>query len=1129
MAGTPTQKFTTTTSGTTNQKPVAVLAVTRIDALIGSIIQLDGRKSYDPEKQRLTWRWRFKQVPLGSEVGTAGFRDIRPHGSAVSFIPDKVGIYLVELVVNDGELDSDPITATISIQISRVPCGENIVPDARFLWNYISNFWGLVEDREVITSIWSSTIQAIGSELIKLWSADNNKSLATIQGSFQRRWVPFHPTTSLIGELDQRIIAGKTDSGTGGATGNIGEEPGDEYTQVFYLPKGDVGDLTATDLTNLEGNYGAKGRVIVINDECYTIQRVSNEDLLLAGNNDGATSTGTDSFSSVLAEFITDGVVAGDKLVIESGPDAGEYLIWQVNAETDLTLRKLNEATVSFIGSSSVVYRVVRQFTVAVVDEEAVPDGQVGVPWRIPNLLHIPSVDFEEAGVRAGDVVVFEVTRGDMGLSTELRAQVVGVDRTRLGFEFSLEDDLPNGEIVDRDLIRQLVQDLKIVAPESTQAVINAAAEAVISFIPVALNLAQSPFTTHRITLKAKRIIHNKLVPFDENLISVPALQEQLKDPPVILRENLDYIVEGGAIEFVSGLFTPSDPAPDQLWAECAILDNSGVIEENFGRLVLLSKDDLTAKQTRAPYLSAVKGLFFAYTNGPTVANIRLGLQILLGLPFTEENGVILEIQENFTQDARGNDLGRILIEDLDDNGRRTGFRRIYFYPMVVGLEDNPVTLAPYVVGDTVEQFRPLSKGVEVKDYIKDPYWWIRALYGLEILKYFTFKISIDGDIFDSNDVKFAFDFVKAIKPAYTKVISTAVLSLSDDIDVTDALGGSAVLKFYDNSWGLEATNRSSDDNHQGFILFQAGSKPFQTRTLKLLKDVTTYQNGPSVMATSTVGWSTDVVRARSLSGVPVVEGDILAILQGQPGASVAAPGLYEIGDVVDGNTLELLQAASAIDPVTMQVNPLDSSLFEYGAGLQCVIVRRGSNPIIRGDDLETNDSDSIVVSATALFMTNAVSIGDFLIIESGDNQGEYLIDHVFPFTAGHPTLPPRITETQVTLKAPDGGSPIFTNATGQSYRVVRRDSQASVVPGAQSVYVGGQMELQVLDPNTGDPWDIFTPGMVGIYVEVANSENPLNDGPQLITEYLNSGKVVLGVSSSTTSDASAQAIIHFA
>ena len=68
MATTPTQKFTTTTTGSTNQRPIAVLATQKIDALLGSIIQLDGRQSYDPEKQRLTWKWSFVQVPIGSAL-----------------------------------------------------------------------------------------------------------------------------------------------------------------------------------------------------------------------------------------------------------------------------------------------------------------------------------------------------------------------------------------------------------------------------------------------------------------------------------------------------------------------------------------------------------------------------------------------------------------------------------------------------------------------------------------------------------------------------------------------------------------------------------------------------------------------------------------------------------------------------------------------------------------------------------------------------------------------------------------------------------------------------------------------------------------------------------------------------
>lgn len=1140
-----TRKFTTATTGDVNQRPVAVLAIQKIAALMGSIIQLDGRKSYDPEGTIIDrYSWRFVQSPIGSEVPDAGFKDIRPKGSAVSFIPDKVGLYVVELIVNDGELDSEPITATVNIQLSRVPVGEGLVPDAHFLWSYISNFWELVEDREKITAIWSSTIQSVGSELIKLWGADLNKSLETIQSTFQRRWQPIYLTTELLNEYDQRIIVGKTDSGTGGSSGNIGETPGVGNTKVFYLPRGAVGGVTKTNFKRIDVNYGAKGRIILINGEGYTIQRVSNENLLLSSGNNLATAVAGDTAQLSGASFVTDGVVDGDALIIKTGADAGQYKVQGVQPD-ELELTYMNGAAVSFAGDVGAVFEVVRRFTVAVVDEEEIPDGMVNVPWRIPNLLHVPSVNFEEKGVKAGDVLVFDVTRKDTGLSAELRAQVVAVDRSRLGYEFSLDSLEPDGvELMSRGAIQQLVQDLRIVPPDSSSSTVHGSAEAFISFMPTAINLNTRPFSTYRFTLTAKKIIHNtKVVSEEDVLVSIPALQEELVEPTVILRENLDYVVEEGNLEFIPGLFSPLSPAPEVLWAEAALYDNNETIENNFGRMVNFTREDLTDRRTRAPYLSAVQGLFFALTNGPTVANIRLGLQILLGLPFSEERGRILEIETTFSTDTDGSQLGRILVEDVDDKGLSLEVRRFYFYPVSVGLEDNPVTLAPYRVGDFIERFAPLSKGIEVEDYIKDPLWWRRTFAGMEVLKYFTFKIAIDGDIFDSDDVTFAFEFVKAIKPAYTRAITSALLSLDSELEPEDTLGGSMTLRFYDNDWGLEATNRALDDNHQGATLWQAGSHPFQTRTVKMLRDVQTYQDGALVKVTSVQGWDALLVRGRSTSGFPVVEGDILVILRGQPGAFSYASGFYEIAEVADNNNLTLLAVASMVDPITYAYTPLDSSLFTYGTDLLCSIVRRQTNPVFRGVDLETTGLDNLAQSLTATFQDLGIGIGDHLVIESGNNQGEYVIDAVTPFSPGPPLVPPSIDNDQVRLERSDGTTPTFVAPhTGQSFRIIRPYMHNGIVGGTytppaggppqpwggQSIYTGGRIELEVLDPETSVPLDVFTPGMVGLTINVSGSDDPANDGDQVITEYLNSGKVALALSLSTTSDASAQAVIHF-
>lgn len=1210
--GNKTYKFTTYTSGPVNQPPVADLAVTQVDALLGSIIQLDGRGSRDPENQPLSYLWSFVQVPIGSEVEASGFRNIRPNGAAVSFIPDKTGFYVVQLVVNDGELNSGPITATVNIQLSRVPNGEGLVPDPQFLWSYISNFWQLVEDREVITSIWSSVVQMVGAELIKLWSNDYNKSLATIQSSIQRRWQRFVPQTDLTGALDQRVIVGKNQDGTGGRSGRIGATPGVGTTSVFYVPYGN-GELDKADFTQLLGNYGPSGRVISINGVGYTIDRVSNENLTrlsgadlvgLAGTSyvrSGSTlvsgsdlnaapgsivtsagstfqttgvvggdylviETGVDAgtypivsvdsetqltISGTLAgfagedfkvirstaQFVTGGVTTEDHLVIKTGVDKGTYAIISVDSEIQLTVAYLGTTTpVSFSGFTSASFEVVEPFSLVAVKEAEIPDGLVGATWRVPNLLHVPTVDLEDAGVRAGDILVFEVTRADTKTSAELRAQIVAVDGSRVGFQFTLQDLEPGSSILDHRMFRQLARDLRLVPLQATDVEAAAAGEALLAYMPVGINLATRPFSVFRVTFLAKKIIHNTALAIPDEVISIPALQEQVSEPPVVLRENLDYEVVGGLLTFTGGLFTLSDPSPDELWAETAFYDNSGAIERNFGRLVSLSQDDLSESRTRAPYLSAVKGLFFAYTNGPTLSNIRLGLQILLGLPFTEERGVLLEVQPEFTTDSSGRTLGRVLIEDVDDKDRRLGVRRVYYYPTVVGLEVNPVTGATYAEGDIIEAFQPLSAGIEVTDYIKDPRWWERAIYGTEVLKYFLFKVAIDSDVFDSDDVVFAYDFLRRIKPAYTRVITAALLSLADDIEAEDALAGAIAAKMYDSPWGLEATLRLDDYNHQGVVLWPAGSLPLSTRTLHMLTDIRTFKYYDSglgkdvVRAYSETGFGSTLLRARDAAAAPMMEGDILVIHKGQAGASSTENAFYEIGEVVSNNELRLLIAAPKAGPTTFGVGAapaepeLDPDLFEYGESLSGSIVRRPTFGCVRkGSDLETIAASSEAHVPSGL-LNDGVSPGHHLIIESGVDKGEYYIDEVS-------TDPPYISDTAMLLRnlppGAFGGWASVSDATGLDYWVLDPRQRPASVGGAKSVYTGSRIELEVLDPSTAVEFHLFTPGMVGTVIEVSNSDDPSNDGRHIITAYISPGKVALD-SSSTTSDTAAQAIIHF-
>lgn len=67
----------------------------------GEEIALDGRASYDPEGQDITYAWDVLDAPTGS---AAAFDD--PTSSTPTLSWDVVGYYTIRLVVNDGEKDS---------------------------------------------------------------------------------------------------------------------------------------------------------------------------------------------------------------------------------------------------------------------------------------------------------------------------------------------------------------------------------------------------------------------------------------------------------------------------------------------------------------------------------------------------------------------------------------------------------------------------------------------------------------------------------------------------------------------------------------------------------------------------------------------------------------------------------------------------------------------------------------------------------------------------------------------------------------------------------------------------------------------------------------------------------------
>jgi hypothetical protein len=72
-------------------------------------VQLDGSLSSDLDGDPLTFSWSFVSVPPGSAASV-----IDPSSVSPAFVADLAGTYIVQLVVNDGEVDSAADTVTIS-------------------------------------------------------------------------------------------------------------------------------------------------------------------------------------------------------------------------------------------------------------------------------------------------------------------------------------------------------------------------------------------------------------------------------------------------------------------------------------------------------------------------------------------------------------------------------------------------------------------------------------------------------------------------------------------------------------------------------------------------------------------------------------------------------------------------------------------------------------------------------------------------------------------------------------------------------------------------------------------------------------------------------------------------------
>lgn len=90
--------------------PPTAKAAETATARVGETVTLDASTSSDPQDLSLSYQWRFRDVPAGSQVEFNDPTLVKP-----SFVPDMPGTYVAELVVSNGMLASEPIAVSVEV------------------------------------------------------------------------------------------------------------------------------------------------------------------------------------------------------------------------------------------------------------------------------------------------------------------------------------------------------------------------------------------------------------------------------------------------------------------------------------------------------------------------------------------------------------------------------------------------------------------------------------------------------------------------------------------------------------------------------------------------------------------------------------------------------------------------------------------------------------------------------------------------------------------------------------------------------------------------------------------------------------------------------------------------------
>ena len=824
----------------------AILSANEQEITVGQSVILDARQSIgaggNPPD---VYYWFINSLPIGSKAGQLGVESLETDDSRVLFTPDITGIYEIGLIVGDLFYLSEPTYSLIYVKIMVVPYGKGLVPDVSFIWNYLGDFWQQFRDREFFSTMWSSFTQIAGARLLSLYQTNFNKSIDTIQELFQKRWVNFTPIIPLTPN-DCSVILGDDYVGTNANAGKLTTQVlSDNYIDSLYILQSSLDFVTTPygkpigkrfihfDLSNyiLYQSLNAGFTFPLQPPNTYSVALTKEKEIL----RDGASHYVrlSNRLISQTIDFEKEGVKYGDSLrfkisFLTDGVSNGRetfldtFIVGAKEKSVGFTYSAVQDG-VADTGISST--DIVRMFNELLIPGASLSGTNVVYGANSPaEFVHngLSSIAFK----RKWYEIELSETLVDLGYYNSqlitLKVEPYYIARKK---SIRLSDQvfsIPN--------LQEYIQQ-PIISTENGQKYIVAN--------DIKTEISKDPYFLFE---NLDYITSNQFLPVHVNTFSTEVVEvlfgdlidRSLEQGDLLEINGVDYIIarvidkthlrvtnpipftvsarkalikrrlEGYYIRFCDGVISS---APEKgLWCEEVFLDNNKTVEDNFGSIVKITREQIQNQSFDINYKAAVSGLLYGLAKGPTIYNLKLGAQILLGLPFAYTKGRIIEIKPVYSvRPDYSPEYGRIIIEEIDSIGKPTGLVNIYFYPRgpqifvmgrweptdpgFTGLAINPVTNKEYALGDIVERFAPLSKGVEIVDYLIDPAYVSLASPSIEALlqKYHTFFLRINLDVVGVN-FALIIQYLLQMKPSYTVLKTFAQKKFTDVELVTDDL-----------------------------------------------------------------------------------------------------------------------------------------------------------------------------------------------------------------------------------------------------------------------------------------------------------------------------------------------------